>query len=265
MRIADGVTSIGYRAFEGCVNLVSIVIPLSVQIIGNDVFKDCANLATIAIPDSVTDLGGDAFAGCTALTVIDVFDGEKQPVSFRTELENGKQCNLNAWLGANNGKSNMSMARNFVSPIVATFLKFEPPLTGRPLQLVTRDQVGASKAARLALVEPVRHDGFSLSSTSPRDAFRERFPSSLETMLDKLRRRMFCHFVSEVTGKEVRRWRRLLEGGGGGPVVALFDRWRVELEGAEINPPKTRAGGAIFPCRFRGRWRGRGASPRGRG
>ena len=57
------VTSIGYRAFENCDKLTSVVIPNSVLSIGFGAFEKCYSLATIQIPESVTTIGGRAFDG----------------------------------------------------------------------------------------------------------------------------------------------------------------------------------------------------------
>ena len=69
-KIADGVTSIGGSAFEGCSSLTSIEIPSSVTSIGERAFWYCSRLTSIEIPDSVTSIGSGAFSGCSSLTSI---------------------------------------------------------------------------------------------------------------------------------------------------------------------------------------------------
>lgn len=49
--IGEGVTSIGDKVFEGCINLSSINIPSSVTAIGEDAFKNCNGLRRVHISD----------------------------------------------------------------------------------------------------------------------------------------------------------------------------------------------------------------------
>ncbi|SEL45724.1 leucine-rich repeat protein [Ruminococcus albus] len=59
--IGDGVSTIGYSAFESCPNLEKVTFPDSLHIIGPEAFKDCTNLAEINTPDSVLYIERDAF------------------------------------------------------------------------------------------------------------------------------------------------------------------------------------------------------------
>ena len=65
--IPDGVTNIGYSAFDDCTSLWSVEIPSSVTAIGSSAFSDCTRLTKIVIPDSVTKIDWEAFYGCTSL------------------------------------------------------------------------------------------------------------------------------------------------------------------------------------------------------
>ena len=70
--IPNGVTSIGYHAFDGCSGLTSVNIPNSVTSIGSSAFRDCSGLTSVTIPNSVTYIGSWAFDGCSSLTSIEI-------------------------------------------------------------------------------------------------------------------------------------------------------------------------------------------------
>lgn len=68
------VTMIGYRAFQNCSGLTSIVIPNSVTDIGVNAFNNCKSLTSVEMPNSVTGIGGDAFSGCSNLNAVCISD-----------------------------------------------------------------------------------------------------------------------------------------------------------------------------------------------
>lgn len=59
--IPEGVTEIGFRAFEDCINLISLEMPETVTEIGSYAFSCCENLEEIIIPKSVTEIAHNAF------------------------------------------------------------------------------------------------------------------------------------------------------------------------------------------------------------
>ena len=72
--IANGVTSIGQKAFIYCTGLEQVTIPDSVISIGDSAFYGCDGLTNLVIPDSVTSIGDGAFAYCTGLTSVTIPD-----------------------------------------------------------------------------------------------------------------------------------------------------------------------------------------------
>ena len=70
--INNGVTSIGYWAFDGCAYLTSVTIPDGVTSIGDYAFSGCRSLTNITIPAGVTSIGCRAFAYCKGLTSVTI-------------------------------------------------------------------------------------------------------------------------------------------------------------------------------------------------
>lgn len=73
--IPDGVTSIGYSAFSGCIGLSSITIPNSVTSIGSGAFSGCSGLTSINISDGVISIGDYTFRNCSSLISITIPNG----------------------------------------------------------------------------------------------------------------------------------------------------------------------------------------------
>ena len=66
------VTAVGYRAFENCQSIKTIVIPNTVTTIGNNAFNRCSNLSDITLSNSLTAIYDCTFAYCEALTSIEI-------------------------------------------------------------------------------------------------------------------------------------------------------------------------------------------------
>ena len=62
------VTSISRYAFNGCKNLISVVIGNNVTSIIDETFSQCSNLTSVVIGNSVTSIGESAFNRCSNLT-----------------------------------------------------------------------------------------------------------------------------------------------------------------------------------------------------
>ena len=65
--IGKGVTSVGEKAFRGCVWLTRASLPAGLTRIGSHAFQNCRRLTEIVIPDGVTEIGELAFSGCERL------------------------------------------------------------------------------------------------------------------------------------------------------------------------------------------------------
>ena len=73
--IPEGVTSVGFAAFQWCQKLTSVTIPQSVVSIDRWAFSSCEKLPSIIIPESVTSVGNYAFSGCYALNSVAIPSG----------------------------------------------------------------------------------------------------------------------------------------------------------------------------------------------
>ena len=74
VRLPEGLTTIGYYAFEGT-GLTSVDIPESVRYIGIYAFKDCEQLTEIVIPGSVEELTDGVFESCGSLKEVTIQEG----------------------------------------------------------------------------------------------------------------------------------------------------------------------------------------------
>ena len=64
------VTSIGEKAFDGCIDMTSVDIPNTVTLIGDYAFNGCIDMTSVDIPNTVTSIGYYTFNGCSNLTSI---------------------------------------------------------------------------------------------------------------------------------------------------------------------------------------------------
>lgn len=72
--ISNNVNKISVAAFEGCKSLEFVTIPNSVTSIGFCAFYYCTNLRSISIPNSITSIDERAFEGCIKLASISIPD-----------------------------------------------------------------------------------------------------------------------------------------------------------------------------------------------
>ncbi len=79
IKLPQGITGIGYFAFNHCSSLTSIDFPVALNTIGNYAFFGCFLLKSIEIPSGVTGIGPGAFGDCSSLSTA-TFLGETPPV-----------------------------------------------------------------------------------------------------------------------------------------------------------------------------------------
>jgi len=65
--IPDGVAEIGFWAFSGCTNLVSVKLGKDLKKIGGYAFSRCSTLSEIIFPEGLEQIGEEAFSGCAGL------------------------------------------------------------------------------------------------------------------------------------------------------------------------------------------------------
>lgn len=70
--IPQGITEIGWGAFEDGVNLKEVIIPDSVTIIDQVAFHGCSTLESVDLPDSITEIRNVAFGSCRSLTEVSI-------------------------------------------------------------------------------------------------------------------------------------------------------------------------------------------------
>ncbi len=72
VKIEEGVTTIGQRAFISCSAIKEVSIPETVTSIGVGAFISCGALETIKIPNSVTTISMNAFTSCSSLKTVNI-------------------------------------------------------------------------------------------------------------------------------------------------------------------------------------------------
>ena len=68
--LPESLTSIEFGAFKECKQLANINWPQNLASIDFEAFKNCEQLTNIILPQNLTSIGGSAFEGCTALASI---------------------------------------------------------------------------------------------------------------------------------------------------------------------------------------------------
>lgn len=68
--IRDGITAVGFGAFNGCVNLENVRFSDSVKRVDGGAFYGCPKLNKVSLPEGLTTIGRNAFTDCTGLKAI---------------------------------------------------------------------------------------------------------------------------------------------------------------------------------------------------
>ncbi len=71
LTVEEGVTSVGSYAFEDCIYLSSVVLPISMKSIGNHAFDSCSSITSIQVPSALIKIGTYAFYKCSSLRSFD--------------------------------------------------------------------------------------------------------------------------------------------------------------------------------------------------
>ena len=80
VEIKNGVTTIGERSFQFCVNLTDVTLPTSLKTIGNHAFSSCIILEEITLPENLETIGESVFHYCSNLTEI-IFPANLETIS----------------------------------------------------------------------------------------------------------------------------------------------------------------------------------------
>ena len=98
--IGEGVTVIGQRAFEECVNLETVTLPEGVTTIEYASFKGCTGLKTVTIPSTVTKINLP-FEGCPAVDDLYLYPlptelDEWWMIDSELKADKGTRCHVKA-------------------------------------------------------------------------------------------------------------------------------------------------------------------------
>lgn len=98
--VADGVTRIGKRAFDGCTKLRAVTLPESITELEELSFGSCKALTELTLPAQLTTIGKQAFFGCTALDSLAIPANVASIGSrafYRCSLESLSFANSSGW------------------------------------------------------------------------------------------------------------------------------------------------------------------------
>ena len=86
----NSITDIGYNAFQGCIDLAVVNIPLGITRLDGQIFYGCKSLKQIEIPAGVTIIGDQEFGECKNLTKLIIADSDSELTFVRGYGTSGK-------------------------------------------------------------------------------------------------------------------------------------------------------------------------------
>ena len=85
VKLPQGITGLGYRAFIACFSLTSIILQEGLTSIGDSAFAGCEALTTVTcLATTPSELRDNTFSGCSALTSIYVPAGSVEAYQAAT-------------------------------------------------------------------------------------------------------------------------------------------------------------------------------------
>ena len=103
----DTVTSIGYRAFAGCSDILNVSIPEGVTSIAKQAFSGCSGISFVEFPDSIVSIGDSAFSNCYVLNSVSIGKNLKiigsAAFSDCYELSKVNIADIESWFGISFG------------------------------------------------------------------------------------------------------------------------------------------------------------------
>ena len=112
--LAEGLTSIGYRAFEES-GLKSVVLPNSVTALGSYAFYKCSALESVSIGKGISALNGSTFSHCSSLPAITI---PANVTSVGNYVFDG--CSSLAKVNIDDREAELSLGSNGSSPLFAS-------------------------------------------------------------------------------------------------------------------------------------------------
>lgn len=70
--VPKGISIIGEKAFQNCLNVENIILPDTVKIIKKNAFQSCVNLKSVAMPYGISEIMDNAFTGCSNLASLEL-------------------------------------------------------------------------------------------------------------------------------------------------------------------------------------------------